>query len=135
MPNATTPSAEPILYDMSSDTYVRFSRIADMAHFVHMQNAKLAETRALVDREPPDSAFAAHWARKARGEMDDEYMVNYVALKECEQTALISSENARAWGVDAYYARVEAMHARLGMRGPIGVSVAQQATINRLVVG
>ena len=139
MPNATTTSdsasAEPIFYDMCKDMYVRFSRIVNMARFVLLQTQKIGELQELVDCWPPDSAFAAHWLRKARIEMDDECVVNYIALKECEQTGLISSENARAWGLAAYYARVEAMHTRLGMRGPIGISVARQATIDRLVVG
>jgi hypothetical protein len=138
MPNATASavaSAGPVFYDMCSRRYVGFSRIVNMARFVLLQTEKIGELQALVDCWAPGSGFAAHWLRKARIEMDGECVVNYIALKECEQTGLISSENARAWGLAAYYARVEAMHARLGMRGPIGVSVAQQATINRLVVG
>lgn len=136
MPNTTTSTAaatDPILYDMSTDYYVPFSQIADMAKLVHFQNMKVAETRDFVEREPRDSAFAAHWTRKARGEMDDEYAVNYVALKEAQQAGLISSANAIAWGVLTYYERVEAMHARLGMSGPICVTDAQKARMEKLV--
>lgn len=136
MPNATASavaSTGPVFYDMCSRRYAGFSRIVNMTRFVLLQTQKIGELQELVDCWAPGSEFAVHWLRKARIEMDDECVVNYIALKECEQTGLISSENARAWGLAAYYARVEAMHARLGMRGPIGVSVARQAVISNVL--
>lgn len=125
------PIAEPIFYDASVGRYVRFSRIYDgddcygsFAVFMRVHNSKIADTIGLVVREPRDSAFAAHWASVARVEMDNEYAVNYVALKQCEQEGLISSELAYACEVGAYCKRVEALWKQLGLSGAVEVSAA-----------
>jgi hypothetical protein len=135
MSNATTVAADPIFYDASADLYMRFSHIYDgadhygaFAVFMRVHNGRLADTCGLVDREPRDSAFAAHWTRKARQEMDDEYAVNYVALKQCEQEGLISGEYARACEVGAYCTRVEALWKRLGLGGSGGAAVEVSAS-------
>jgi hypothetical protein len=131
--STTTTTTDPIVYDMGDDAYVRFLQLSDVASFIKLQTQKVTETHALVDREPPNSAFAAHWTHKARGEMEEEYAVNYVALKECEQAGVIRKEDAHAWGLDEYYRRVESMHARLGYNGAVRVSEAQKNKMEELV--
>lgn len=125
------PADEPIFYDASAGRYVRFSHIYDgddcygsFAVFMRVHNAKIADTIGLVAREPRDSAFTTHWARIACTEMDNEYAVNYVALKQCEQEGRISSELARECEVGAYCKRVEALWKRLGLSGAVEVSAA-----------